>query len=229
MRPVIAMPKLSNNPFRIYMKSKYVQSLRRAGAEVRWIDLNDPEKAAAEAVQCDGLLLPGGGDVDPARYGQTAKPECGKPDHRRDAAELKMLEVFLPTNKPVLCICRGVQVLNVYFGGTLHQDIQKLQLKKHSHFPSRKKGCHQVLFYPHTHLHRLFDGKAATVNSMHHQAVDQVGPGLTVSAVSEDAFIEALEVRYHPFCVGMQWHPEHMSKHDPLQQAIFDAFVSACK
>lgn len=229
MKPVIAIPQMGHGPLRWYFKRAYVQSLRRAGAEVRWIDVTDPTQAAADALACDGLLLPGGADIDPKHYGQTSSDVCGKPNTIRDTAELKILEAFLPTNKPIFCICRGVQMLNVYFGGTLYQDIKKLQIKKHSHFPSRHKGCHQIKTYPHTRLSRLYEGQSVTVNSLHHQAVDRVGLGLTVSAVSEDAFVEALEVLYHPFCLGVQWHPEMMSKHDPLQQKLFDEFVNACK
>lgn len=227
MNPVIAIPQMGNSLFRRYMKSKYVQSLHRAGAEVRWIKLEDPDRAVAEMLTCDALLLPGGADISPILYGQTPTEKCGKPNELRDNAEMKMLEAFLPTNKPILCICRGVQLLNVFFNGTLHQDIKGTQVCKHAHFPSRNKGIHNVKIYPNTKLGRILGQNTVKVNSLHHQAVDQLGPGLTISAVSEDGFIEGLEVFLHPFCVGVQWHPEHMSKTNALQQKLFDAFVQA--
>lgn len=229
MKCVIAIPQMGNGLFRRYMKSKYVQCLERAGAEVRWIDLKDPEKAVARMLECDGLLLPGGADVDPKLYGAICCPECGKANEIRDTAELKMLEAFLPTNKPILCICRGVQVLNVYFGGTLHQDLKKLQVCRHRDFRSRRKGIHPVKLLPRTKLGKILGEEILTVNSIHHQAVDQVGLGLNISAVSADGFVEGMEVYLHPFCIGVQWHPEHMAKDDPKQQKLFDAFIAACK
>lgn len=229
MAPVIGIPQMGNDLFRKYMKSKYVAALEAAGARARWIELEDPEKAVAELLECDGLLLPGGADVDPALYGQTPTEKCGKPNTLRDTAEMKMLEAFVPTGKPVLCICRGMQLLNVYFGGTLHQDISATQVCKHSDFFSKNKGNHPVKVLPRTKLSQIFKEETVTVNSLHHQAVDALGPGLTVSAVSGDGFIEGVEVFLHPFCVGVQWHPEHMCRSVAAQQGIFDAFVKACK
>lgn len=229
MEPVIAIADGGNSLLRRYMKSKYVHSLHRAGAKVRWIKLSDPDEAVRQMLECDGLLLPGGGDIDPGRYGQEIQEKCGKIDRKRDEAEFRMLEAFLPTRKPILCICRGEQLLNVYFGGSLHQDIKNIQGRKHSHWPGKNTGTHRVKFYPHTKLGRLLDTQEALVNSLHHQAVDTLGPGLTISAVSEDGFIEGVEVFGHPFCLGVQWHPEHMSKTHPRQQKIFDAFVEECR
>lgn len=229
MKPVIAIPQWGNSPLRLYMKSKYIQSLHRAGAQIRWIELDDPDKAVAEMLECDGLLLPGGDDLNPALYGQAATKECGKPDDRRDAVEMKMLEAFLPTNKPIFCVCRGLQLLNVFFNGTLHQDIKTIQACRHSHFRSVKKGTHQVKIFPRSKLTQILGENLITVNSLHHQAIDKPGPGLTVSAVSEDGFIEGLEIFLHPFCIAVQWHPEHMSKYSTQQQKLFDAFVQACE
>ena len=102
--PVIAIPQMGNDLFRKYMKSKYVQSLERAGAQALWIELDDIDKAIETAANCDGLLLPGGADIAPAMYGQAASEKCGKPNEARDNAEPKILEAFLKTGKPVLGI-----------------------------------------------------------------------------------------------------------------------------
>lgn len=228
MKPVIGIPQMGQSLFRKYMKSKYVQSLVRAGAQVRWIELTDPEKAVSELLKCDGLLLPGGADVNPNLYGQEPTEKCGKPNTLRDTAEWKMLEAFLPTQKPVLCICRGVQLLNVFRGGTLHQDISLVQVSKHSDFLSKNRGIHQIKLSANTRLAQILKEEPLTVNSLHHQAVDWVGAELRVCAVSDDGFIEALELENHPFCMGVQWHPEHMSRKNPVQQRLFDVFVSAC-
>ena len=224
MKAVIAMPKMGNDPFRIYMKSKYIFSLRRSGAKVRWIPLDNMEESIPLLLQCDGLLMPGGVDIEPDRYGQIRSEKCGKSDLKRDEAEWQILEAFLPTKKPVLCICRGVQMLNVFQGGTLHQDIPG-----HSDFKSRSTGCHSVMLTPESRLRQILQTSEITVNSLHHQAADRIGTGLRVAAVSSDGITEALELENHPFCIGVQWHPEHLSRHQNAHQRIFDAFVKACK
>ena len=222
-KPMIAMPLVSLGPKRLYMTSKYVFSLHRAGARVRFLRMDDP-RLAEKLLSCDGLLLPGGGDIAPERYGQTPDPKCGKPHLLRDEAEWKMLTAFLPTRRPILGICRGVQVLNVFFGGTLHQDIPG-----HSAFKDRSTGTHDITPVPGTALSAILGEKPLFVNSIHHQAADAVAPELRVCARSGDGTLEALEHRTHPFCLGLQWHPEHLSRKRADQQAIFDAFVRHCK
>ena len=135
-----------------------------------------------------------------------------------------MLESFLPTGKPVLCICRGLQFLNVFCGGTLHQDIPG-----HSDFKTRSTGCHSVTLTPGTKTASLWNSDTLLVNSLHHQAVDSLGSGLAVSALSPEGIVEAAELTSHPFCVGVQWHPEHLSRKRQDQQALFDTFVRLCR
>ena len=135
MSVTIAMPRMSTDPELTTAQSKYVESLARADAEVHWVELSDPDAAAAEALTCDGLLLPGGGDMDPAFYGQERIPACGEPNLLRDAAEPKLLQAFLAADKPVLGICRGIQVMNVVLGGTLYQDIKPFE-----HIPTMTTG-----------------------------------------------------------------------------------------
>ena len=132
MSVTIAMPRMSTDPELTTAQSKYVESLARAGAEVHWVELSDPDAAVAEALTCDGLLLPGGGDMDPAFYGQERLPACGEPNLLRDAAEPKLLRAFLAADKPVLGICRGIQVMNVVLGGTLYQDIKPFEHVPHN-------------------------------------------------------------------------------------------------
>lgn len=225
MKPIIAIPQMGNSLFRKYMKSKYAQSLERAGASVKWIELDSPKQAAEEALACDGLLLPGGADINPSLYHETPDAHCGKPNVIRDAAEPVILEQFLQTGKPILAICRGCQLVNVYFGGTLIQDIKDTQTFRHMDFLARAKSTHPVSIAPDSILSGLLDSDSVNVNSMHHQAVGKVGNGLRVTAQSPDGFVEGLELEGHPFCVCVQWHPEHMSKRDEKQQKLFDAFV----
>ena len=224
MKPVIAMPKLSNDPFRIYMKSKYVLSLWRTGARVRWIGNENTEANRRSLIDCDGLLMPGGVDIEPARYGQETDEKCGKIDLARDAAEWWMLDAFLPTGKPLLGICRGIQMLNVFQGGTLHQHIDG-----HSDFKSRSTGFHKVNVTPGSALDNILNTPQFPVNSLHHQVVDALGKDLEICALSEDGYVEAVVHTAHPFCLGVQWHPEHMYRKIKLQRKIFEAFVKACK
>lgn len=229
MKTVIAVPQMGSDLFRKYMKSKYVKSLERTGAEVRWIELEDIEKASKEALECDGLLLPGGADIEPSLYGRERQEKCGKPNELRDRAEFPIYLAFVKTGKPIFCICRGFQLLNVINGGTLHQDIAEIKKCNHSDFLKRATAVHGVTVTEGTKLYGIFGRKDVGVNSLHHQAVETVGENLTVSAISEDGFIEAVELKDHPFCVGVQWHPEHMSKKDSLQQKLFDEFIKSCR
>ena len=229
MEPVIAMPWVKKDLLRAYMLRKYVSSLRRSGARVCRICLDDPDLAVRQMLECDGLLLPGGEDIAPWRYGQEPIARCGTPDEHRDQGEWALLEAFVPTGKPILGICRGIQMLNVFFGGTLHQDIVPTQSCRHIQWLGKDTGSHKVTLIRGTKLEKLLGKERIRVNSLHHQAADHVAPGLTVSAVSEDGFIEGVEAPDHPFCVGVQWHPEHMSRYFPGQQRIFDGFVEACR
>ena len=226
MACTIAIPKFKKDLLRAYMQSKYTASLRRAGAKAVWIETEDWEKACSRILACDGLLMPGGEDVDPAYYGQTPTEKCGQIVKQRDEVEMKILEAFLPTGKPILGICRGEQLMNVYFGGSLHQDIGHIATCRHTDWRHKNLGNHKVTVSPGTKLAGIMQEETFTVNSLHHQAIDTAAPGLVVSAVSEDGIVEAVE---HPFCLAVQWHPEHMSAFSKLQRRIFDAFVRACK
>lgn len=224
----IAIPFFEGDLYRKYMQSKYTASLRRAGAKAVWIKTDDLSKAIEEMLQCDGLLLSGGEDIDPKYYGQTVEEKCGKIVAQRDHAEMAMLGAFLPTGKPILGICRGEQMLNVFFGGTLHQDIGHIATVCHKSFPRRALGCHKATAVPGTMLAGIVGQEAFTVNSLHHQAVDKLGDRLIAGAYSEDGIVEEIEHTAHRFCVGVQWHPEHMSAFSRRQRRIFDAFVAAC-
>ena len=228
MHCTIAIPKFKDGLFRKYMQSKYTASLRRAGAKAVWIETDDLGKAIQEMLLCDGLLLSGGEDVNPAFYGQTATEKCGKIVPARDHAEMKMLEAFLSTGKPILGICRGEQLMNVFFGGTLHQDIADVATSCHDDYPRKNRGNHEVSVTRGTKLAEIMGQETFLANSLHHQAVDKVAPALILAARSEDGSVEVVVHPAHPFCIGDQWHPEHMSAYSKLQRRIFDAFVDAC-
>lgn len=225
MRVVIAMPRMSTDPEPTVAQSKYIESLARAGAGMRWVELNDPEQAVQDALTCDGLLLPGGGDMDPKFYGQARIPACGEPNLLRDAAEPLLLRAFLAADKPVLGICRGIQVMNAVLGGDLYQDIKPFEHLPHNDHWAK---VHTVTVRRGTLLSRILGQDTVLVNSQHHQAVDRVAPGFTLAALSEDGIVEAIEKPDAGFCLGVQWHPEWLSDADPAMQSLFDAFVNAC-
>ena len=225
MRVVIAMPRMSTDPEPTVAQSKYIESLARAGAGMRWVELNDPEQAVQDALTCDGLLLPGGGDIEPALYGQARIPACGEPNLLRDAAEPLLLRAFLDADKPVLGICRGIQVMNAVLGGDLYQDIKPFEHLPHNGHWAK---VHTVTVRRGTLLSRILGQDTVLVNSQHHQAVDRVAPGFTLAALSEDGIVEAIEKPDARFCLGVQWHPEWLSDADPAMQGLFDAFVNAC-
>ena len=225
MRVVIAMPRMSTDPEPTVAQSKYIESLVRAGAGMRWVELSDPEQAVQDALTCDGLLLPGGGDMDPKFYGQERIPACGEPNLLRDAAEPLLLRAFLDADKPVLGICRGIQVMNAVLGGDLYQDIKPFEHLPHNDHWAK---VHTVTVRRGTLLSRILGQDTVLVNSQHHQAVDRVAPGFTLAALSEDGIVEAIEKPDARFCLGVQWHPEWLSDADPAMQGLFDAFVNAC-
>ena len=229
MACTIAIPYFKKDKLRAYMQSKYTASLRRVGAKALWIGTDDLDKAIETMLRCDGLLLSGGEDVDPAYYGQVPTEKCGEIAKERDHAEIKMLEAFLATGKPILGICRGHQLMNVYFGGTLHQDIKEISGCNHDDWKCKDIGNHRVSLCAGTKLAGIIGKKAFIANSLHHQAVDKVAPVLIPCATAEDGINEAVEHPSHRFCIGVQWHPEHMSSFSKTQRKLFLAFVTACK
>lgn len=224
MTPTIAIPKLGPGLLRKYLGAKYVTALKAAGAQVLWIDSTNLEEAA----RCDGLLIPGGDDIDPVMYGAIREEACGKQNPLRDELDPKLMKVFLPTGKPILGICRGMQMMNVYMGGTLHQDIKSIQKLNHSKAKQLGKLSHCVRLTEGSLLQRILGKEELEVNTFHHQAADVTGSGLVTGAVSPDGFAESVEWPEHRFFLGVQWHPEHLMRYEEHKKIIC-AFVEACK
>jgi putative glutamine amidotransferase len=178
----------------------------------------------------DGLLLTGGGDVDPARYGEKAVPQLGHVDPERDHAELTLARWALEDDKPLLAICRGAQVLNVACGGTLYQDLPTQYPGGLNHNESRDRGIrglatHSLEVVPGTRTESAIGPGAHPANTHHHQAVKSLGQGLIVTGRAEDGVIEAIESEEHSWAVGIQCHPEMMWREHPWAARIFAAFV----
>jgi gamma-glutamyl-gamma-aminobutyrate hydrolase PuuD len=183
-----------------------------------------PPMPGVEAVvaRLDGLVLPGGGDLDPARYGADPHPSTRGVSHGRDAAELALLDAALAGGLPVLGICRGVHLLNVLRGGTLYQNLPDIA----GHIGHRPEpgvyGRQPVRLAPGSHLAEILDGDSALVPCHHHQAVDRLGAGLTATAWAEDGTVEAVELADHPFVLAVQWHADQDS-----DDRLFRALVTA--
>lgn len=227
---LIGMPYAGNSTFRQYMTAKYVRGLNMAGAEVRILPQTlDDEVLEQYVAECEGFLFPGGPDLDPAMYGEVKDARCGDQDTARDQFEYALMRKVMETDKPVLCICRGLQLLNVVRGGTLIQDITDQEDCQHSDFEHRGSASHPIYIRNDDNLLRKALGvDQCNVNSMHHQAIDRVGNGLDVIAKSPEGYPEAIQLKQKRFCLGVQWHPEHMADHDERQENVFCAFVAAC-
>lgn len=168
-----------------------------------------PQPGIEETVhRLDGLLLPGGGDLDPALYAAPQHPETGRLNPRRDAAEMALAGAAIRIGLPVLGICRGLQVLNVILGGTLHQHLPDVIGDKGHEPEPGSFGSQRVRLEPGSHIAKIMGDGPATVPCHHHQSIDRIGAGLTVTAWSEDGIIEAVELADHPFAVAVQWHAE---------------------
>lgn len=179
----------------------------------------------------DGLILSGGEDLAPERYGQSRGPHLGRVDEVRDAGELALVRAWLAQAKPVLAICRGHQVLNVALGGTLYQDITESlpNALDHAFVPARpmERTVHTIDLQPNSRLAEMLGETTVAVNSAHHQAVAGVGRHLVVTAHAPDGVIEGSEMPDHRFCVGVQWHPEAMVKVSETMWPLFETFIEA--
>lgn len=181
----------------------------------------------------DGLLIPGGVDLDPATYGEAPMPTCGALDPARDRVELQFTRWAVDDGKPLFGLCRGLQIMNVALGGTLYQDIavQRRDAIKHDYFPtagfSRDHVAHHVAVRPGSRLDALVGPAPLMVNSMHHQAVKDLAPGLVSSGVAPDGLIEAVESPDDRFFVGVQWHPEALTDRDHRMHRLLTGFVQA--
>jgi gamma-glutamyl-gamma-aminobutyrate hydrolase PuuD len=199
----------------------YVEAVRYAGLEP--VPLLPPGPASIEGL--DALLIGGGNDLDPALYGQAAAAETEAPDRERDAMELRLLRLALDADLPLLCICRGLQLFNVAFGGDLVQHLPNTEFH-------RQRGVadvHRVDPLAGTVFATVLGEQSFTVNSRHHQAVARIAPGLVVSARSEDGVVEGLERPGYRFALAVQWHPEdRVPSHGPDTQ-LFAAFFAAAQ
>ncbi|MDD3252844.1 MAG: gamma-glutamyl-gamma-aminobutyrate hydrolase family protein [Lachnospiraceae bacterium] len=246
-KPVIALtPYFNIDQDEPYMRPAYLKAIRAAGGIPVILPLDLAESDLAQLVDTvDGILFTGGPDVHPFYFGEETQIHCGNVCLRRDRMELALLKLAMDEKKPIFGICRGVQLLNIGLGGDIYQDIPS---QFHEEFPIAHTQpfaydipAHKVSVVQGTLLDRLTHLQATAsntseavfmlnVNSMHHQAVRRLAPGLIASAYALNQLIEAIEKPDYPtFFLGVQWHPEYLWENDPAIKQVWEAFVGAAK
>lgn len=216
--------------------ANYKDAILAAGGIPLLLPLGLPAAAVRTVLQqLDGVVLPGGGDIDPARYnGHIRHPNVRGIDARRDEMEIVVAREALALDLPLLAICRGHQLLNVAVGGTLWQDVasQKPDAINHDYYGTgiaRDLRPHTVDIRPNSRLAQLIGRTRTLVNSIHHQGVKELGDGVVATATAPDGLIEATELPAHRFAVSVQWHPENLIHVDPAMLDLFRGFVDAAR
>lgn len=239
-RPIIGVACMNSHDTHgrslMAVRPAYLRALEAAGGVPLCIHLTDDlEVVQALYQQCDGILLPGGDDVDPNYYHEAPHPALGDVDVQRDSVELALARWTLGDQKPLMGICRGIQMINVAFGGTLYQDIPSQLPAAMDH--RANIACDQYDVLTHT-IALVNDSWLATClstttlmgNTMHHQAVKDVAPGLRVVGYAPDGVIEAIEGTGKQFVVAVQCHPEYLwARAEPRWLHLFTGFIQSCR
>ncbi len=215
----------------VMVGESYLQAVLNAGGVpvVLPVGLSTADLSALFS-RLDGILLTGGGDIDPARFAGLPHPRVYDIDPRRDEMEIRLAQLAAESGKPFLGICRGIQVINVALGGSLFTDIgdQLPQPLRHDWYPDvpRNYLAHPVSLEPGSRLAQVLGGESFEVNSLHHQGLERLAPALKAVATSPDHLVEGVELPGHPFGLGVQWHPEWLQEHAPQRQ-LFRELVRA--
>jgi len=198
------------------------------------LDYNGGNDGLAVLDVCSGLILTGGVDIHPDTYcDRDSKEDCGTYNTERDGFELKVIEKAMKKRIPILAICRGHQLMNIYFGGSLIFDLMETRSVEHERISETENRLHDITVLKDTLLHEIMKTDSAIVTSSHHQAVDRLGEGLMINAKSDDGIIEGIEYsdkKDKPFFLGIQWHPERLDNlKDPASESILIYFTNECK
>ncbi len=232
MKPTIGViPLWDEKRDSIWMVPGYMEGIQKAGGIPMILPFTSDKASLSRLVEiCDGFLFTGGQDINPDLYGKEKSHFCGPVCSMRDDLEKKVFELAVKRDKPVFGICRGIQFMNVYYGGTLYQDLEEEYNCKVEHHmePPYDRYCHAVDILSGTPLEKWLKCSRLKVNSYHHQAVDRLAQELLPMAISEDGLIEAVFMPEAKFIVGVQWHPEFMYKKDAASKRLFQVFVEAC-
>lgn len=231
-KPLIGITSNLNEGELVTLGQDNVSSIIQAnGVPLILPSISDMDAIRRMAEAIDGLLVTGGGDVDPTQFGEEPHPKLGEVSPERDYFEINLIREVLKKDKPVLAICRGMQIVNVVMGGDLYQDIyaQSGAQLQHQQKAPRWHTSHFIDVDKDGLLYKIVGETKIKVNSYHHQAIRRVAEGFHVSAKASDGIIEAIESKEHRFVLGVQWHPENITKKgDVYSQNIFKAFVEAC-
>jgi putative glutamine amidotransferase len=231
MRPLVGITiSCDDRPTHFSLRQDYVRAVEKAGGLAVVLPPGGPEDASSLLDRIDALLLTGGGDVDPGFYGEDRHASVASVNPERDVFEIALARQALERDHALLAICRGQQVLNVATGGTLVQDIASSLPGAENHDPGRERWelSHEVRIRPGTRLARILGRDRVAVNSIHHQAVKDLGRGLEATAWSvEDGVVEAVEAPEKTFALGVQWHPESFWNRSSDFAPLFEALVAA--
>lgn len=201
------------------------------GVSVLLVKTLDEDKVRKQVEALDGLILAGGNDIDPEFLGEGPHQNLGEIEPGRDKYEMLLIKYALEMNKPILGICRGCQILNIAQGGTMYQDIysQMDDVYQHSQKAPVQHMSHFIDIEKDSKLHEIMGKENIKINSFHHQANKEAGPGFKVVARSKDGVVEAIESTEHEFVIGVQWHPECTYGVDEYSQKLFQRFVDTAK
>lgn len=217
---------------RHYVSDAYIQAIKSVGGLPILLPMVKSKSLIHDYISlCDGFLFCGGGDITPLLFGQEPCFGIGTTDISLDLFQIRLMKSAIESQKPILAICRGMQILNVACGGTIIQDLNQTNLETINHMQtsiSRKDISHKVFFEPKTKIQRLL-GNFAYTNSFHHQAIDRLGTGLIVSGTTGDEVIEAIEMPLRSFVIGVQWHPESMHNSSSNMKQLFHALIRHSK
>lgn len=210
-----------------YVNSDYVESVLKGGGVPIILPVSSNEDVIESQIQnIDGLIISGGYDVNPLLYGEEPSQKLGITYPKIDDYYIKAVSIALKLKKPILGICKGMQLLNIVYGGTLYQDLSynEESFIKHRQDTNPQEGTHTIEVFNESKLYKIV-GKSVNGNSFHHQAVKDLGKGLKVSAKAKDGVIEAIESEDDYFVLGVQWHPELMTNNSEIMVKIFKKLV----
>ena len=231
MKPIIGITSDVDLNSKHFLSNDYPQALIQGGGIPVILPIGIEEDASQIAETIDGLLLSGGGDIDPALFGEEPLQGLGEISPGRDCLEIRLVQHMLQLNKPVLAICRGIQVLNIAAGGDMYQDIYSQisnPILQHKQKAARTHLSHSVNVMERSILACIAGQTHFKVNSFHHQAIRKVSKPFIVTAWSSDGIIEAMESEEHKFVLGVQWHPENLAVHgDIISKRLFEQFIEA--
>lgn len=233
-KPLIAItPQVTlNEPNSLRVLEGYLDSiLKSGGIGVMLPFTNDVNTIKEIADNFDGFLFTGGFDIHPSYYGEKETPYLRETSSKRDELETLLLKELITLDKPVLGICRGLQIINVTFGGTLYQDIVSQNVSHQHHYMAEPYNVpyHEAKILPNTPLHSITGEIKIGVNSRHHQAIKKIAPRFSPMAFSEEGIIEAIYNPDKKFFIGVQWHPEDMYDDFKHSRDIFNEFIEKAK